>query len=201
MLRFEHRYPELVEFLKRVPAPSLPFYGDLNEIFESVGERPIAELLGWAYLLLDQRAQARGQGKAVLAFVAGHGETKLNRYYLRLLAAAGYTFTGQKQEAVTAARAALALVPRSENAVAWVGVTSQAARVYAWNGEEDEAVKLLEAVTGAAPGMLPGLIARDPLFTLPLSRNARFQSFAARLEEQMSSARLEWPHADRARPS
>jgi TolB-like protein len=190
VLRFEHRYPELVEFLRRVPAPSLPFNGDFNEVFDSVGERPTAEKLGWAYLLLDQRALARDQGKAVLAFVAGQGETRLNRFYLRLLAAAGYTFTGQKQEAITAARAGLALMPRSENAVAWVGAAAQGARVYAWNGEDDEAVKLLEALAGAAPGMQPGFIARDPLFTIPLAKNAGFQSFVAMLEEQMRNARL-----------
>ena len=64
------------------------------------------------------------------------------------------------------------------------------ARAYAWNGEENEAVKLLETLVGAAPGMQPGFIAKDPLLTVPLSRNEPFQSLAARLDEQMRNAPL-----------
>jgi tetratricopeptide (TPR) repeat protein len=185
MLRFEHRYADLAGFLERVPVPTLTLTGDENQIFDCVGARPTAEYRGWAYLLTANKAKARLQGDAVLAFVHGERETKWNRFFLRLLAAEAYTFTGQKEQAIAAAREGLGLMPRSVNAVAWVGAASLAARVYAWNGADEEAAKLLEELAGAAPGQQPAFIAMDPLLTLPLAHNARFQSLVARLDKQM----------------
>ncbi len=186
LLRCEHRYAEILDVLRHVPTDSLKFSsGADSQIFDSVGERPVAEYRGWAYMLLNDRAHAREQGRAVLAFLAHHPESKWNRFFRQLIAAQGYTFTGQKQEAIAAARTSLELMPRSKNAVAWVGAASLAARVYAWNGAENEAVTLLEALVNSAPGMQPALITRDPLFTVPLAGNARFQALAAQLEERM----------------
>jgi hypothetical protein len=156
-------------------------------LFGSVGQRPVAEFRGWAYLLTGDRAGARPEGRAVLDFVAHQRVTKWNPYYLDLLTAEAYTFTGQKQEALAAARAALALMPRSRNAISWVGVASLSARVAAWNGAGDEATRLLEELADSAPGLPPGKIVRDPLLTLPLAQNARFQSLTRRLEERMSN--------------
>jgi tetratricopeptide (TPR) repeat protein len=186
VLRCEHRYAEILRVLHHLRTDSLSFAAGVDsQIFDSVGERPVAEYRGWAYLLLKDRPHAREQGREALAFVAHHPDTKWNQFFLQLIAAQGYTFTGQKPEAITAARSSLELMPRSRNAVAWIGVASLAARVYAWNGMEDEALTLLEALADSKPGMQPALIARDPLFTVPLAGNARFQALAARLEGQM----------------
>jgi len=184
-LRFEHRYADLARFLERVPVPTLISTGDENQLFDCVGARPTAEYRGWAYLLANERARVKEQGDAVLAFVHSEAETKWNRFFLRLLAAEAYTFTGQKEQAIAAAREGLGLMPRSVNAVAWVGAASLAARVYAWNGADEEAAKLLEELASAAPGQQPAFIAMDPLLTLPLAHNVRFQSLVARLDKQM----------------
>jgi tetratricopeptide (TPR) repeat protein len=188
LLRLEHRYDDLLTLLRRT-SPTASVQADTAEleIFGSVGQRPVAELRGWAGLLAGDRRSAQQDGRIVLEFVAREHVTEWNPYYLRLLAAAGYTFTGRKQEALAAARAALELMPRSKNAIAWVGVGSLSARVMAWNGAGDEATKLLETLADSAPGMPPGLIVRDPLLTLPLAHNARFQLLTKRLEERMST--------------
>ena len=191
LLRYERRYAEIVNVLRQLPMSSLPAASYMeDQIFDSVGNRPLAEYRGWAYLLLDDRPHAQEQGRAVLAFVAQQPKTEWNRFFLRLLEAEGYTFTAQKSEAIAAARSALELMPRTRNAVAWIGVASIGARVYAWNGAGDDAVKLLEELTDSAPGLQPALVARDPLFTIPLARSAGFESLRAKLEEQMRNAPL-----------
>ncbi len=183
-LRMAQRYDDINKLLRRVPVQAIPFDNGL-EIFGAVGDRPIAELRGWADLLVNDRARAAEDGRALLAFVAHQRETRWNPFYLLLLRAEAYTFMGQKREAIAAAHSALEAMPRSRNILTWLGVASLSARVYAWNGAQDDAVALLEQITGTAPGEPPGLIARDPLYTIPLSRNAGFQALVSRLEASM----------------
>lgn len=190
VLRAEHRYSEIVNSLGRDPPTILAWAGTEAQIFDSIGQRPVAEYLGWAYLLLNDRPHAEEQGHAVLAFAAKQLPTKRNGFFLRLLEAEAYTFTGQKSEAIEAARTALQFMPRTRNAVAWIGVASLSARVYAWNGAGDEAEKLLEELTSTTPGLQPGLVAREPLFTVPLADHAQFRSLLAKLEEQMRNVQL-----------
>jgi TolB-like protein/DNA-binding winged helix-turn-helix (wHTH) protein/tetratricopeptide (TPR) repeat protein len=185
LLRYERRYVDLVRLLEQVPMSSLRCTGEDSQTFDAVGERPIAEYRGWAYMLLGNRLRATEQGRAVLAFVAEQPETERNRFFLRLLAAQGHTFTGEKEAALKAARSSLELMPRTRNAVAYVGVALVGARVFSWNGMHDEAVQLLEELAVSAPGLQPGLIVRDPLYTVPLADSERFRSLAARLEREM----------------
>ena len=191
ILRFEHRYQMLVDIVRHFPLPSMPVtQGYEGQIFGAVGNRPLAEYGGWVYLLVNDRPHAQEQGRAVLKFVAQQPQTKLNRYFLRLLEAEGYTFAGQKSEAIAAARAALEMMPRTASAVVWIGVASLSARVFAWNGAGDDAVKLLDELTNSAPGLLPAQVARDPLLTIPLAQDAQFQSLVTQLEEKMRITRL-----------
>jgi hypothetical protein len=50
---------------------------------------------------------------------------------------------------------------------------------------------LLEGRAAATPGPGPAEIVRDPLYTIPLAKNARFQKLSARLEAQMREIKLE----------
>jgi TolB-like protein/DNA-binding winged helix-turn-helix (wHTH) protein len=191
-LRLLHRYQMLTDIVRHFPLPSMPVaQGNEGQFFGAVGNRPLAEFRGWVDLLVNDRSDAQEQGHAVLRFVAQQPQTKLNRYFLRLLEAEGYTFAGQKSEAIAAARAALEMMPRTANAVVWIGVASLSARVLAWNGAGDDAVKLLDELTNSAPGLLPAQVARDPLLTMPLAHNAQFQALVTKLEEQMAHTLLQ----------
>jgi hypothetical protein len=57
-----------------------------------------------------------------------------------------------------------------------------AARTFAWAGEGDRAVELLERLAVDVPGLPPGIIARQPWYTVPLRDNPRFQALLAQLE-------------------
>jgi TolB-like protein/DNA-binding winged helix-turn-helix (wHTH) protein len=153
------------------------------------GNAPLAEYRGWLDLLLVDRTAAANDGRQVLDFVARRRVTELNRAFLQSLTAEGLMFLGDKTRAVAAARKILQL---AQNPMDRFWLTPVSARVYAWAGAEDEATALLEQLSVQIPMRLsPAELARDPLYTVPLGGNARYQALKAKLEAQMASTRLE----------
>lgn len=191
-LRLGHRYREMADYLDR--ARTTTIRGQFG-----LGQHPVAELRGWVHLLLGDRAAAAQDGREVLNFVAHTEETKWNRAFLILLTAEGNTFTGDKTRAITAAGNALRL---SQSFLERQFVPPLAASVYAWSGAGDEAVSLLEQLSTQIPMVVqlgpytmvvqlgPATIARDPLYSVPLTGNARYQALRAKLEAQMAATRL-----------
>jgi TolB-like protein len=183
-LRIEHRYREMLDYLGR--AQSQTIRGELTS-----GRYPVAALRGWAHLLLGDRAAAAQDGREVLDFVAHSEETRWNRAVLTVLTAEGHTFRGDKTQAITAAGKALQLTRSSYDRLL---VIPGAASVYAWSGPTDDAASLLEKLSVQTPMTLelaPATIARDPLYTVPLAGNARYQALRAKLEAQMAATKLE----------
>jgi hypothetical protein len=72
-----------------------------------------------------------------------------------------------------------------------VALDRAVAAVYAWNGADDAALDILERLTTEAPRSGPAEVARDPIFTLALTDNARFAALVARLEAEMRATRIE----------
>ena len=188
LLRFEHRYPELKALLDRIPVESAIYFNGVE--FGPVGPTPTALLRGWADLLLGDRAAALRDGRAILSFVERQPRTRWNQYYLELLSAEGLAFTRECKRANEAARSSLALLSRADNAVIWNTAGTFVAQVDAWCGEHAEAVELLQQLTAGRPGIAPGLIARDPLYTVPLAQFPEYQALKARLESEMRATQL-----------
>jgi TolB-like protein len=182
-LRLQGRYREMIDYLARAKASTVRGQTTL-------GLHPVAELRGWAHLLLGDRAAAAQDGREVLDFVAHTDETKWNQAVLSLLTAEGNTFAGDKPRAVTAAGKALRLSGWFEEAF----VPPRAALVYAWSGDADDAAALLEKLSTQVPMVLDlpsATIARDPLYTVPLAGNARYKALQTKLEAQMAATKLE----------
>lgn len=140
--------------------------------------------------MLGDSAAAATQGRAVLEFVADQKETARNAWFLRLLKAHGHTFLAQREPAVAAAREALKLMPPTRDALSWLPTAAGAAGAFAWSRAEDEAVAVLEQLAAAKPGVSPAYLTRDPLYLVPLAKNARYRALAERLEAQIRSAEL-----------
>jgi len=181
LMRFEGRYRDMAALFERARTKTIRAY-------LGWGETPVAEYRGWVDLLSGNRTRAVKDGREVLDFVARRKETELNRAFLQSLTAEGWTFLGDKTRAVAAARKALHL---AQNSVDKFRLTSVSARVYAWAGAEDEATALLEQLSVQIPMRLsPAEIARDPLYTVPLGSNARYQALRTKLEAQMAATKL-----------
>jgi tetratricopeptide (TPR) repeat protein len=188
LLRFEQRFSELESLLAHFEGATVRVGGFRDFGLPGIGENPVAELEGWADLLLDQRTEAASHGHTVRAFVAQQTPTLHNDWHLRMLEAEAALFAGEHERAVQLADDALELTPGVFDFVTQYS-KMLAARIYAWAGAPDKAVDLLEELADRAPSLGPAEIARDPFFAKPLSANVRFQTLAARLEAQIARNR------------
>jgi hypothetical protein len=154
---------------------------------------PVAEMRGWADLLLNERAAAKSDGQTTLRVLgqSSHDADTELAWLTRLRVAEGQLFAGDNAKAATAAREGVALIPRSSNALQWLYAMNMATGVLAWAGQEDEAATMLEQLADAIPGVSPAMIARDPIYTVALADNARFKALSAKLEAQMAATRLD----------
>jgi hypothetical protein len=198
LLRFEKRYADLKQMLYSVDVAAVRSITSGGFSICCVGRRPTAVYRGWANLLNDDAAAAAVEGKAVLSFVAHEPPTRWNKWFLRTLVAEGSLLAGNKQRAISTAREALALMPRKLDTLRSRYASSVAARVFAWAGADDEAVALLEQLAILKPGLGPAEITRDPLYSIPLASNTRYQALVARLEMQMKTYDAELRKIDAA---
>jgi TolB-like protein/DNA-binding winged helix-turn-helix (wHTH) protein len=190
LLMFEHRYAELKTLLDRAPAASAPYYFGGVE-FGPVGNTPTALFRGWTDMLRGDRAGAAQDGRAVLQFVGRETRTAWNGVHLDMLRAAAHAFAGDCARARADGKRALALVPRSDNAVFWSSRALQVAQIDAWCGDQDEAVALLRQLATGRPGFGPAVITRDPLLAVPLARLPAYRSLADGLEGEMRAHPLQ----------
>jgi hypothetical protein len=118
-------------------------------------------------------------------FVAHEPVTRWNAWFLRFLAAEAQLFLGHKTQATMEARRALAMTPRDLDTGMDRYSPATAAMILAWAGAQDEAVALLEGLSGGFPGLGPAEITRDPLYSKPLASNVRYQALQRRLAAQI----------------
>jgi hypothetical protein len=128
----------------------------------------------------------------LLAYVARQKETSRNRGYLRLLTAYAYLAIGDGKRAVESARQALGQFPSGASADARGACTVALAELLAWTGLHDEAVDVLEKLVALQSGTYhgPGDVLTNPVLSIPLEKNARWQALSARLRAQMRAAEL-----------
>lgn len=191
LLRFEKRYTDLRQILHSVSAFSVNSITSGGFVICCVGRRPTAVYRGWADLLNDDAVAAAKEGRKVLSFVADEPATRWNQWFLRTLLAEGSLLTGNKERAASAAREAIVLMPRKLDTLRSRYASAVAARVLAWAGADDEATTLLEQLATMKPGLGPAEITRDPLYSIPLARNQRYQALVARLEVEMKNYAVE----------
>jgi TolB-like protein/DNA-binding winged helix-turn-helix (wHTH) protein len=195
LLRYEHRYADLQRFLRLVRPTPVP-YNELLDTYEvydigEIGAVPGGvQYRGWTALLMGDRVAAAREGQALLQFLRTKPKSARNRFFMRRLEAEGQLFSGHPQLAIQSAKASLELMPRTYDAVTWIGVAMMTARIYAWAGAAKQADELLTQLATLSPGLPPAVITRDPLFAVPLAHDADYQSLTRSLESQMTALNL-----------
>jgi TolB-like protein len=191
LLLYQHRLPELRELVGATTFKTARvFAGSLGGVGFGYGRRPVAEYRGWVHLLLGEASLAAQDGHEVLEFVSQQKELESNRLFLRALTAVGHVFCGQQARAIELAQEFLRGASPEQDLLNWRALTVLGAQVLAWSGRRDDAVTLLEALASSATGPPPTPLAKNPLFSVPLAGNARFQQLVATLEAQMRETRL-----------
>ena len=82
---------------------------------------------------------------------------------------------GQKEAAIAEGKRATELLPESEDAYDSPQITGQLAAIYAWTGENDQALRLLDHLLQTTNGTTIPLLKLDPSWD-PLRKDPRFQA-------------------------
>ncbi|HSS16723.1 MAG TPA: tetratricopeptide repeat protein [Candidatus Dormibacteraeota bacterium] len=82
---------------------------------------------------------------------------------------------GQKEAAIVEGKRATELLPESEDAYDGPQITGQLAAIYAWTGENDQALRLLDHLLQTTNGITVPLLKLDPSWD-PLRKDPRFQA-------------------------
>ena len=195
LLVYSRRLNELAPLVERSGLTTLPQGSRSGFGIPAIGRKPVAELHGWAKMLENDAAAAARDGRALLDFVALEPVTKWNAWYLRMLAAEGALFAGDKYGAAQEARRALAMAPEKIHPGIERYSRALAARVLAWAGSGDEAVEILDQLSTQYPMIGPAEITRDPLYAVPLAGNARYKGLERKLEAEIA-ANQRWRDPD-----
>lgn len=187
LLVYSSRLNELAALVEQSGLTMLPQGSRGGFTIPAIGRKPVAELHGWAKMLENDTAAAARDGRVLLDFVAREPVTKWNAWYLRMLAAEGALFAGDKPGAAQEARRALAMAPEKVHPGIERYSRLLAARVLAWAGRGNEAVGILERLSTEFPMVAPADITRDPLYALPLAGNARYQLLERKLEAEIAA--------------
>jgi len=190
-LRLAGRFQDIRQRIDQAAGESIRPSATLSTAPLGLGRVPLADYRGWADLLLGDKAAAASDGQKVLDFVPRQRATIWSAWFLKRLEADGHLFAGDKAAAAAAARESMRLSLKSAAREHHMLARYFAAWVLTWAGQGDEASALLEDLSTAIPGAPPASIARDPIFTVPLANNARFQALKSKLEAQMAATKLE----------
>jgi TolB-like protein/DNA-binding winged helix-turn-helix (wHTH) protein len=187
LLRRQMHYKDAIDLIERSQLTRVRHNQSSALPIPGIGSQPVAELHGWAEMLLGDRNAAVRDGRAVLDFVQKEPVTKWNGWYLRFLEAEGQLFEGRNAEAIANARSALAMVPLNIKGSRETYARATAAAIFAWAGMGDEAVELLEDLSKGYPGIGPAEISREPLYSVPLAKNARYLALEKKLEAEIAA--------------
>ncbi len=89
------------------------------------------------------------------------------------------TGLNRKEEAVAEGKRAVELTPESADAFDGPQVTASLAQIYAWVGEKDRALRLVDRSLQTPNGVTVSMLKLDPMWD-PLRNDPRFQALIAR---------------------
>jgi DNA-binding winged helix-turn-helix (wHTH) protein/tetratricopeptide (TPR) repeat protein len=188
LLRAEQRFDDEHRLLAASTATSVRV-PTLSGALPGLGRLPVALLRGWNDLLRGDAARAATRAADVQAFVRQQRVTQYNDWLLVLFEAQARLFAGDTAAAIAGAQRA----EQTGRALTHVHVALLrdylVAQTLAWAGERDAAVVRLRGISGDVPvAMPPALIAREPLFLVPLRGHAGFEALREDLERRLQAA-------------
>jgi serine/threonine-protein kinase len=139
------------------------------------GPCPKAALEGSLYLFLGDKEKAHAafeQARIVAERLMRDAPDDPGRHVQLGTVLAGL---GKKEEAINEGKKAVELLPESEDAFDGPQATAALAEIYAWVGEQDEALRLLDHLLNVPSGLTVWSLKLDPAWD-PLRKDPRFQA-------------------------
>jgi TolB-like protein/Flp pilus assembly protein TadD len=144
-------------------------------IYPEKGPCPKALLEGSLYLHLGDKEKARAafeQARPVAERLVREAPDDPGRHAQLGAVLAGL---GLKEDAIYQGKKAVELLPESEDAFAGPQATAALAEIYAWTGESDEALRLIDHLLQVPNGVTVPTLKLDPAWD-PLRKDGRFQA-------------------------
>ena len=169
ILMMQRKFPEALALLKQYPE---------EVIHDSVAPVPKVFLEGILYTYLGDKEKARAAFEKARPVAeqslreSPDGPDSAGRHALLGQIFAGL---GQKNAAIAEGKRAVELLPESQDAFDGPSCTLSLAQIYAWTGEHDQAIQLLDRSLNTPNGVSVPLLKLDPVWD-PLRKDPRFQA-------------------------
>ncbi len=169
ILMLQRKFAEAFAVLNQVPQ---------EVIRDGTAPVPKASLQGMLYLFQGDKAKAQAAFRRALPVVEQSLRESPNEAgrHIQL----GFILTGlnRKEEAIAEGKRAVELTPESADAFDGPQVTASLAQIYAWVGEKDQALRLVDRSLQTPNGVTVAMLKLDPMWD-PLGTDPRFQNLVA----------------------
>jgi TolB-like protein/Flp pilus assembly protein TadD len=166
ILMLQRKFPEALAILNQLPQEA---------IHDGTAPVPKASLEGMLYLFQGDKANARAAFRRALPFAERSLRESPNDAgrHIQL----GFILTGldRKEEAIAEGKRAVELTPEAADAFSGPELTASLAQIYAWVGEKDKALQLVDHLLQTPNGVTVSMLKLDPMWD-PLRNDPRFQT-------------------------
>jgi TolB-like protein/Tfp pilus assembly protein PilF len=172
---YQRKFAEALGLLQKIPNETL--HG------ENGVPMPKAMLEGICYFFLNEKAKAHEAFERAREFVEkqiAQTPTNAGRHaHLGLI----YAGLGRKEDAIREGKRAVELLPESKDAFEGPDITLSLAQIFAWTGEPDQALSLIEHSLNTPAGVTVPLLKLDSVWD-PLRKDPRFQALLEKYSAQ-----------------
>jgi TolB-like protein/Tfp pilus assembly protein PilF len=169
LLLLQRKFPDALAVLKQTPQDA-SHYDKPRELFE-----------GAIYTLLNDKEKAFSafaRARPIAEKAVRESPDDASRHATLGLILAGL---GENDAAIAEGKHAAELLPESQDALDGPKMTVALAEIYAWTGESDQALQLLDRLLSTANGMTVPFLRLDPIWD-PLRNDPRFQALIDRYD-------------------
>ena len=163
LLMLQRKFHDAVAILKQVP-------GDVRS-----DDKPKEYLEGALYTFVNDKGHAHSsfqRARSILEKAIQEGSDDASRHMMLGMVLAGL---GEKDAAIAEGKRAMMLLPETRDALDGPKMTLALAQIYAWTGENDAALELLERSLITPAGVTVSSLKLNPIWD-PLRSDARFQA-------------------------
>ena len=136
---------------------------------------PKASLEAAIYLIAGDKDKARDAAEHALDFFERQVRESPNDADAHVQLGFLYVALGRKEDAIREGKQATEVLPESKDALDGPGVTLALAQIYAWTGEADQALQLIEHSLSSPAGISAPALRLNPVWD-PLRKDPRFQA-------------------------
>jgi serine/threonine-protein kinase len=169
LLLLQRKFPDALSLLNQSPQDFFQYFGQPKEFFE-----------GAIHLFLKDKEKARSafeRARTIAEKALRESPDDAQRHVILGMILAGL---GEREAAIAEGRRAVEITPESADALGGPFLTASLAQIYAWVGEKDQALQLVDHSLQTPNGVTVWMLKLDPMWD-PLRGDPRFEALFAKV--------------------